>query len=209
MSFKEDYSRYQQQITPDKDFLNELEREMEKSKIQNQRKKSKAPFLFFPAAIVGAAAAVILTVNLSGFWAKLPDDDINEGSLTEASVTDDINVGAVTDGKINYITGAFNTEEMFVEAKDIPLYIAKILSQENAVLYKSDNPTFEYDNKQEKEFMQALALIMEKAEKVEEDTDVSGSTEYYMLTDNEGNVIKFTVSGDILEVGEVKFKIFL
>lgn len=207
MSFKEDYSRYQQQITPDKDFLNELERKMDKSKIQNQRKKSKAPFLFFPAAIVGAAAAVILTVNLSGFWAKLPDDT-NEGSLTEASVTDDINVGAVTDGKINYITGAFNTEEMFVEAKDIPLYIAKILSQENAVLYKSDNPTFEYEDKQEKEFMQALALIMEKAEKVEGDTDVSGSTEYYMLTDNEGNVIKFTVSGDILEVGEVKFKIF-
>lgn len=95
-----------------------------------------------------------------------------------------------------------------MEAKDIPLYIAKILSQENAVLYKSDNPTFEYEDKQEKEFMQALALIMEKAEKIKGDTDVSGSTEYYMLTDNEGNVIKFTVSGDILEVGEVKFKIF-
>lgn len=194
MSFKEEYSRYQQQITPDENFLNELEQKMEQSKLQSYKKKSKARIsVLSAAAIVGAAAAIALAINLNGSAVKPPDD---------------INVGAVTDDKINYITGAFDSEEMFTEDEDIPVQLAKILSEDNAVLYKSDKSTFEYGDRQEKEVMEALALIMEKAEKIEGDTNVSGdSTEYYMLTDNDGNVVKFTVSDDILEVGEVKFKI--
>ncbi|MCM1299491.1 MAG: hypothetical protein NC203_11810 [Firmicutes bacterium] len=195
MSFKEEYGRYQRQIAPDKDFLNGLSEKMNRQNKSRQRKKAKARTLILSAGAVccGAAAAVILVINTGESAAKPPDI---------------IEVGAVSAGKIDYATGIFSEfsqNGLPADANDIPKRLAELLLRENAVLYKSDKSTFDYSGKQEREFAEALALRIEAAEETEE--EIGSDIQYYMASDGEGNVVKFTISGDILEVSEKKFKL--
>lgn len=192
MSFKEEYSRYQQQIVPDKEFLNGLTEKMERQKQQNQRRKTKARALIISAAALGCgtAAAVMIAANIGGTAVKPPDH---------------ANVAAVSESKIDYVTGIFSEEEIFQSEDDISKKLSEILSEEGTVLYKSDKSTFNYEDRQEKETVNALALRVKSAENTEEPAD--GDTEYYMAVGKEGNVIKFTVTGNILEIKEKKFKL--
>ena len=100
MSFKEEYSRYQQTVSPNKDFLNELAEKMEQQKQQGGKKKTKTHVLILSAAAMcsGAAAAVIILLNTGTAAVKPPDN---------------VNMGAVTADKIGYVTGIFSEEEIF------------------------------------------------------------------------------------------------
>lgn len=193
MSFKEEYSRYQQTVSPDKDFLNELAEKMEQQKQQGGKKKTKTRALILSAAAMcsGAAAAVIILLNTGTAAVKPPDN---------------VNMGAVTADKIGYVTGIFSEEEIFQNERDIPKQLAQILSEENTVLYKSDKNTFDYDGKQEKEARENLASAIENAVETEELPE-GGSTDYYMAVDENGNVVKFRISGELLTVGEKNYKL--
>lgn len=193
MSFKEEYSRYQQTVSPDKDFLNELAEKMEQQKRQGGKKKTKTHVLILSAAAMcsGAAAAVIILLNTGTAAVKPPDN---------------VNMGAVTADKIGYVTGIFSEEEIFQNERDIPNRLAQILSEENTVLYKSDKNTFDYDGKQEKEARENLASAIENAVETEELPE-GGSTDYYMAVDENGNVVKFRISGELLTVGEKNYKL--
>lgn len=193
MSFKEEYSRYQQTVSPDKEFLNELAEKMEQQKRQGGKKKTKTHVLILSAAAMcsGAAAAVIILLNTGTAAVKPPDN---------------VNMGAVTADKIGYVTGIFSEEEIFQNERDIPKQLAQILSEENTVLYKSDKNTFDYDGKQEKEARENLASAIENAVETEELPE-GGSTDYYMAVDENGNVVKFRISGELLTVGEKNYKL--
>lgn len=193
MSFKEEYSRYQQTVSPDKDFLNELAEKMEQQKQQGGKKKTKTHVLILSAAAMcsGAAAAVIILLNTGTAAVKPPDN---------------VNMGAVTADKIGYVTGIFSEEEIFQNERDIPKQLAQILSEENTVLYKSDKNTFDYDGKQEKEARENLASAIENAVETEELPE-GGSTDYYMAVDENGNVVKFRISGEFLIIGEKNYKL--
>lgn len=193
MSFKEEYSRYQQTVSPDKEFLNELAEKMEQQKQQGGKKKTKTHVLILSAAAMcsGAAAAVIILLNTGTAAVKPPDN---------------VNMGAVTADKIGYVTGIFSEEEIFQNERDIPKQLAQILSEENTVLYKSDKNTFDYDGKQEKEARENLASAIENAVETEELPE-GGSTDYYMAVDENGNVVKFRISGELLTVGEKNYKL--
>lgn len=193
MSFKEEYSRYQQTVSPNKDFLNELAEKMEQQKQQGGKKKTKTHVLILSAAAMcsGAAAAVIILLNTGTAAVKPPDN---------------VNMGAVTADKIGYVTGIFSEEEIFQNERDIPKQLAQILSEENTVLYKSDKNTFDYDGKQEKEARENLASAIENAVETEELPE-GGSTDYYMAVDENGNVVKFRISGEFLIIGEKNYKL--
>ena len=193
MSFKEEYSRYQQTVSPNKDFLNELAEKMEQQKQQGGKKKTKTHVLILSAAAMcsGAAAAVIILLNTGTAAVKPPDN---------------VNMGAVTADKIGYVTGIFSEEEIFQNERDIPKQLAQILSEENTVLYKSDKNTFDYDGKQEKEARENLATAIENAVETEELPE-GGSTDYYMAVDENGNVVKFRISGEFLIIGEKNYKL--
>ena len=193
MSFKEEYSRYQQTVSPNKDFLNELAEKMEQQKQQGGKKKTKTHVLMLPAAAMcsGAAAAVIILLNTGTAAVKPPDN---------------VNMGAVTADKIGYVTGIFSEEEIFQNERDIPKQLGQILSEENTVLYKSDKNTFDYDGKQEKEARENLASAIENAVETEELPE-GGSTDYYMAVDENGNVVKFRISGEFLIIGEKNYKL--
>ena len=115
-------------------------------------------------------------------------------------------MGAVTADKIGYVTGIFSEEEIFQNERDIPKQLAQILSEENTVLYKSDKNTFDYDGKQEKEARENLASAIENAVETEELPE-GGSTDYYMAVDENGNVVKFRISGEFLIIGEKNYKL--
>ena len=139
----------------------------------------------------GAAAAVIILLNTGTAAVKPPDN---------------VNMGAVTADKIGYVTGIFSEEEIFQNERDIPKQLAQILSEENTVLYKSDKNTFDYDGKQEKEARENLASAIENAVETEELPE-GGSTDYYMAVDENGNVVKFRISGEFLIIGEKNYKL--
>lgn len=187
MSFKNEYSLYQQNITPDENFLDALAGKMERQK-QNNRKKVLIPILS-TAALCGAAAAVVLIFNIGGFAMNPPNQ---------------IDVDLGTD-KINYITDIFSEKDIFEDCGDIPKALSEMLLKEDTAVYKSDKNTFDYDGKQDRDSIEALALKIGTAS---ETSDSSNSAAvYYMAVDNEGNVIKFTVSGDILVVSGKSFKL--
>lgn len=188
MSFKDEYSLYQQNITPDENFLNTLAGKMERQQQKNRRKKALIPILS-TAAVCGAAAAVVLIFNIGGFAMNPPNQ---------------MEVDLGTD-KINYITDIFSEKDIFEDCNDIPKALSEMLLKEGTVLYKSDKNTFDYSGKQERNSIEALALKIGAA--VETSDGSNSAAVYYMAVDNEGNVVKFTVSGDILVVSGKNFRL--
>lgn len=188
MSFKEEYGEYQRQIAPDEEFLERLAEKMDDEK--QVKKKNRAVLrrviLCAPAVCAAAAAAFIITVNLS------------HGAVDKPDI---VSVGA---DKIDYREGLFSSGAEETGSVS-PAELAEILAAEETVVYGSEKTVFDFDDKLNSEQKRELAQSLAGAE--ETTAELGGSAEYYMAVTESGRVIKFAVSGNILEIGDMRYEL--
>lgn len=202
MSFKEEYTELQNSITPDAGFLEQLARKMERQ-AQTQARSSekisphsdervngrKKPIAFFISAAViftGAAAAMIVVLNL-------PKPQPSPVRVIGNS------------DRLSYTVGLFAEKEVFSENAPIPEQLAEMLSEHDTVLYKSDENKFDFDDKLNDTQRSELSNKIKNAS--ETDAELPQKAEYYMAVIPSGDVVKFRISGDILAVKEKFYKI--
>lgn len=187
MSFKEEYGEYQRQIAPDEEFLERLAEKMDDEK--QVKKKNRAVLrrvIFCAPAVCAAAAAFIITVNLS------------HGAVDKPDI---VSVGA---DKIDYREGLFSSGYEETESVS-PAELAEILAAEETVVYGSEKTVFDFDDRLNGEQKRELAQSLAAAE--ETTAERGGSAEYYMAVTESGRVIKFAVSGNILEIGDMRYEL--
>lgn len=187
MNFKEEYTELQNNITPDAAFLEQLARKMELEK-KRRRKKTRSIFVSAAALCTSAAAALIVIVNLPG-----PEP---------APVkTDNI--------KFSYTVGLFTNNESFSTERPIPEQLAQMLSESETALYKSDENKFNKDCIQNENQRIALAEKIKYAREIDSATESAPgkSADHYMMVLDNGDVFKFRISGNVLEINDKFYRI--
>lgn len=187
MTIKDKYNEYQKNITPDKEFLDNLAEKMELEKKRAGSRQKKLRIVYFSAAaLCGSAAALIIMLNVSDMSAKkLP---------------------VVIDGEtVSYSESVFTSDTLFTNDRPIPAQLGVLIKDDGSVVYKSDKSTFDYDGKLTDDQRGELARAVGFAK--ETDEQLSDDIEYYMLTTDGGDVVKFRIAGGILEVEEKNYKI--
>lgn len=183
MSFKEKYSEYQREIVPDKDFVEKLAEKMERQKkITRQRKRT---LFISTASVCAAAAAIVVIFNVHG---------------TDKPVF--IKTG---ESAINVSTGVFKNKTVFKDDSSMPMQLSEMIEESTSTVYKSHENKFDNSGKLSEEQRADLAKKIKEAKQT--DTQPSKSAEHYMLVLENGDVIKFIISGDILQVDGKYFKI--
>ena len=196
MSFKEEYNDLQKNIVPDAEFLDKLAQKMEQAqseqKKQKQRKSKMPLFISAGAVCVSAAAALLIIINLP-----------NSRHTNINNTTD--NIAANTNGdKVSYSTGIFDNGKIFSDDKPIPEQLSQILEDSETVLYENSENKFEYSDKlSDKQRLNVAAQIRNAAET---EKQLGDNIKYYMAVTKNGDVFKFRISGDILEIDEKIFK---
>lgn len=190
MSFKDEYNEFQRQIAPDEEFLERLAEKLqdEKSKKKKNKSRFRAVILSSAAGCAAAAAAIVIIANR-----PQPQPDPNP---------DILNVGA---DKIDYWDGLFISPEIESAALS-PADLAEILANENSTVYCSNESTFDFDDKLEREHCHELARRFENA--AETSSEQSGEVKYYMAVSESGNVVKFSVSGNVLIIGDKRYQLY-
>lgn len=182
MSFKDEYDKFQRQIAPDKEFLERLAEKMDNEK-QVKKKRIKIGAAAASTAALCAAAALVIVVN-TGKTPEPPPDIIGVGA-----------------DKIEYVEGLFPFDGQVSE--DIT-ELAEMLADPETTVYGSPNTTFDFGDRLDDTARNALA---EKLRKAVPTNDIpNGETTNYMAS-HDGKAVKFTVTGDILTIGENNFKI--
>ena len=196
MSFKEEYNDLQKNIVPDAEFLDKLAQKMEQAqseqKKQKQRKSKMPLFISAGAVCVSAAAAILIIVNFP--------------NSRRANIDVDANAAANTNGdKVSYSTGIFDNGKIFSDDKPIPEQLSQILEDSETVLYENSENKFEYSDKLSDE--QRLNVAAQIRNAVETEKQLGDNIKYYMAVTKNGDVFKFRISGDILEIDEKIFNI--
>ena len=196
MSFKEEYNDLQKNIVPDAEFLDKLAQKMEQAqseqKKQKQRKSKMPLFISAGAVCVSAAAALLIIVNFP--------------NSRRANIDVDANAAANTNGdKVSYSTGIFDNGKIFSDDKPIPEQLSQILEDSETVLYENSENKFEYSDKLSDE--QRLNVAAQIRNAAETEKQLGDNIKYYMAVTKDGDVIKFRISGDILEIDEKLFNI--
>lgn len=196
MSFKDEYTRMQSDIKPRAEFLEDLARQMEQAR-QNPAEplpKRKSPmklrtFIIAAGAVTAAAAAaaVFAFAPSRGRPAPLP--------IKDTTVTN----------KFYYNTGSFGNKTGFSDSKPVPVQLAEMLSDSKTVLYKSNTNKFDYEDRVDDGSRMALAERIKNAAKTDPGAPEGGDR--YMMTLANGDVFKFGISKDILEVENNFYKI--
>lgn len=189
MSFKNEYDELQRQIAPDEEFLERLAEKLEDEK-QVKKKRNKAHFraaiLSASAVCAAAAAAFVIIVNQPHSPGRDPDI---------------LGVGA---DKINHLDGLFSPSEIEAGAVS-PAELADVLCDESSTVYGSEKNTFDFEDRLSAEQCRELARRIENARAVS--SEPGGSAEYYMAVSESGNVVKFSISGNILVIGDMRYEI--
>ncbi len=188
MSFKDEYSELQQQIAPDEEFIERLAEKLQDEKIKKKKNKARFRALILSSAAGCAAAAAALVII-----ANIPRPD---------PTPDILGVGA---NKIDRQDGLFISSEI-ENAAVSPADLAEILANENSTVYCSNESTFDFDDKLEREHCSELARRFENA--AETSSEPSGDVKYYMAVSESGDVVKFSVSGNVLIIGEKRYELY-
>lgn len=190
MSFKDEYNELQRQIAPDEEFIERLAEKLHDEK-QEKKKKSKVRFraVILSSAVGCAAAAAAALVIIANIPRSDPPSDI-------------LGVGV---DKIDRLDGVFISSGSEIVAVS-PAELAEILADENSTVYRSDESTFDFDDKTDREHCRELARRLENA--VETSSEPSVSVKYYMAVSESGNVVKFSVSGNVLTIGDKRYELY-
>ncbi len=184
MNIKERYSEYQRNITPDKEFLDNLAEKMERQKIIARQRK-RALFISTVSACAAAAAAVVI---------------INVRSADKSVLPIKTNESA-----INVSTGVFANKTVFNDCVSVPTQLSEMIEKSDSTVYKSRENKFDDSGKLSAEQRAELAKKIKDAK--ETDMLPSQSAEHYMLVLENGDVVKFIISGDVLQVDGKYFEI--
>lgn len=181
MNFKDEYSKMQNEIKPSAVFLEELARKMEAGEQPRQRKRS-AKRVVFPvstaAAVAAAAAALVVMLNV-----KTPAP---------------IPIKTAVNIKFSYTVGEFAESGVFSDDISVPVQLAQILADSETRVYKSDRNSFDESGRLNDEQSRALSERIGAA--FETSAELEKKTEHYMAVTADGDIVKFRVSGDVLEV---------
>lgn len=188
MSFKDEYNELQRQIAPDEEFIERLAEKLQNEK-QVKKKKNKTRFR---AVILSSAAGCAATAAALFIIANMP---------RPAPSPDILGVGA---DKIDRLDGVFISSGIEIAAVS-PAELAEILENENSTVYRSDESTFDFDDKTDGEHCRELARRLENAS--ETSSEPSGSVKYYMAVSESGNVVKFSVSDNVLTIGDKRYEL--
>lgn len=188
MSFKDEYNELQRQIAPDEEFIQRLAEKLqdEKSKKKKNKARFRAVLLSSAAGCAAAAAALVIIANR-----PRPDPP-----------PDILGVGA---DKIDHQDGLFISSEIEIITVS-PADLAEILESENSTVYRSNESTFDFDDKLGREQCLELAKCFENA--AETSSEPSEVVEYYMAVSESGNVVKFFVSGNVLIIGDKRYTLY-
>lgn len=186
MNFKEEYTELQDSIIPDAAFLEQLARKMEREK--KRRRKQRMIFISAAAFCTSAAAALIVIVN----FPKPEPAPVK---------TDNI--------KFSYTVGLFANKENFSSDKSIPEQLAQMLSESETKLYKSNENTFTKEDILDGTRRIALAEKIKSAREADSaaDLEFEKNADHYMMVLENGDVYKFRISGNILEINNKFYKI--
>lgn len=187
MNFADKYKESQKDIAPDAEFIEKLAQKMESEK--NAPKKRVKPALFVSAAGTCAAAAAALIIVFSPKGAPA---DINYAPIQGNA------------DRISYVNGVFGEKDDFGNNTSAVEQLKDILSDGGTVLYKSKVPTFEDEDVQSAEEREALAALIDSAE---ESSGSIGGGDYYMAVSSDGKILKFRISGKLMELGEKIFEL--
>ena len=189
MSFKDEYEKLQQQIAPDREFIERLSEKL-RNEEQVKKKKNKTRFraVILSASAACAAAAAALVIFLGRPQAVIPDPDI-------------LNVGA---DKIDRTEGLF-TPSGTQSGTVSPAELYEILSDENSTVYGSEKEIFDFDDRLDIEQCRELADRIKNAEKTS--SEPSGKAAYYMAVSESGEIVKFSVTGNILTIKNIRYMI--
>lgn len=190
MSFKDEYEKLQRQIAPDNEFIERLSEKL-RNEEQTRKKKKKIRFraVILSASAACAAAAAALVIFFAGPRHELIRDP------------DILNVGA---DKIDRIDGLF-TPSGASGGRVSPTELYEILRGENSTVYGSGKETFDLDDKLSAEQRRLLAERIKNAE--ETSSEPSGKTEYYMAVSESGEIVKFSVTKNILTIKDARYAI--
>lgn len=189
MSFKNEYDKLQRQIAPDEEFLERLAEKLEDEKqVKKKRNKARLRAVILSASAACAAAAAALVVIVNRPHSPIRDPDI-------------LGVGA---DKINHLDGLFLPSEIEADAVS-PAELADVLSDESSTVYGSEKNIFDFEDRLSAEQRRELARRIENARAVSSGS--GGSAEYYMAVSKSGNVVKFSISENILVIGDKRYEI--
>ena len=187
MSFKNEYDELQRQIAPDEEFLERLAEKLEDEKqVKKKRNKTRFRAVILSASAACAAAALVIIVNQPHSLERDPDI---------------LGVGA---DKINHLDGLFSPSEIESGAVS-PAELADVLSDESSTVYGSEKNTFDFEDRLSAEQCRELARRIENARAVS--SEPVGGAEYYMAVSESGNVVKFSISRNILVIGDMRYEI--
>lgn len=183
MNFKEEYTELQNGIIPDAAFLEQLEQKMKQEK-KRRRRKLRLFFISAAAFCTSAAAALIVILNLP--------------KPHPAPVS-------INNNKFSYTVGIFANKENFSADRSIPEQLAQMISESETVLYKSDENKFDRDGIQDENQRRILSEKIRYAEETE--SKLGKPADHYMVVLENGDVLKFRISENILEINEKFYKI--
>lgn len=185
MNFKDEYSKTQNEIKPSAVFLGELARKMEAGEQPRQRKRS-AKRVVFPVSIAAAAAAAAALVVM-----------LNVKTPAPVPVKTAVNI------KFSYTVGEFEESGVFSDDMPVPAQLAQILADSGTRVYKSDKNSFDESGRLTAEQSRALS---ERIGAAFETSAVLGKrVEHYMAVTADGDIVKFRVSEDVLEVDGITY----
>lgn len=192
MNFKEEYTELQNSIAPDAEFLEQLAEKMERQKQEQEKKQTnrkKPLMLFISAAVIctGAAAAMIVVLNI-------PKPQPEPFRVVGNS------------DKLSYTVGLFADKKVFSDDAPVPEQLSQMLADGKTVLYKSDENKFEFVDRLNDAERTALSEKIKNA--AENGSKLGKNIDYYMAVSENGDVVKFRISGDILAVNEKFYKFF-
>lgn len=177
MIFKEEYTELQNGIVPDAAFLERLARKMDRGK--KRRRKQRMIFISAAALCTSAAAALIVIIGL-----PKPDP-----------------IPAKTNNyKFSYTVGLFVNKESLSADGSVPEQLAQMLSENGTALYKSSENKFDKNDILDEEQRTALAEKIKKA--AETESEPGKHADHYMIVPESGDVFKFRISGNILEIND-------
>lgn len=189
MSFKDEYEKLQRQIAPDEKFIGRLTEKLQKEKqIKKSKNKARLRTIILSASATCAAAAAALVIVVSRPAAVTRDPDI-------------LNVGA---DKIDRIDGLFTPSGAMPDTVS-PAELADILYDEDSTIYGSEKTVFDFDDKLDYDRCRELAARVANAENTE--SAPNGRAVNYMAVSEDGKIVKFSVSGSILEISGVRYAI--
>lgn len=189
MSFKDEYEKLQQQIAPGKDFIERLSVELQKEEVKKNKNKTRFRAVVLSASAACAAAAAALVIFLGRPQQTLTRDP------------DILGVGAEKIDRIDGLFTSFGTQSGAVSLGEL----AKILSDESSTVYGSDKEIFDFEDKLDIERCRELAERIANAE--ETVAEPSGKTKFYMALSEDGEIVKFSIAGDILAIKNSRYAI--